>query len=327
VHGGKLEGIDTNHDGKVDVDEWVAYMAAFEQTIGAREFVRTCKRCVDVLNRSDEEAVPGHPLRAVSVAYLNTTFLAEVEAAELQASSKIYEIKDAVILAKGKNVTCPRDGELGAAYVDCVPQGPANRASVMLSYTWGYAVGDIASALADHCAEQGKEPEATFAWLCCLCINQHRVDEARAQGVDVPFETFRMEFESRVRSIRIIVALLTPWDKPLYLERVWCCFELYTAVTTEGCAVEIAMPKREASSLHSALQGQRGLGVLWESLNGVSIKHAKSSVEQDRTNIFRLIEKGPGFAKLNEAVAFQLNSWICGSAERFFLKANGWLFI
>ena len=86
------------------------------------------------------------------------------------------------------------------------------------------------------------------------------------------------------------------------------------------------MPQREASSLLSALQGQRGIGVLLESLNGVSIKDAKSSVEQDRTNIFRLIEKGPGFAKLNDAVAFKLNSWICDSAERFFQIANGWLF-
>ena len=74
---------------------------------------------------------------------------------------------------------------------------PPRRVDRAENYRSGYAVGDIASALADHCAEQGKEPEATFAWICCLCINQHRVDEARAQGVDVPFETFRMEFESR----------------------------------------------------------------------------------------------------------------------------------
>ena len=54
AHGGMIEGIDTNHDGKVDVDEWLAYMAAVEQTIGTREFVHSCKLCVDILNRSHD---------------------------------------------------------------------------------------------------------------------------------------------------------------------------------------------------------------------------------------------------------------------------------
>ena len=55
AHGGSMEGIDTNHDGKIDVDEWLAYMAAVEQTIGSRELVRSCKLFVDVFNRCHEE--------------------------------------------------------------------------------------------------------------------------------------------------------------------------------------------------------------------------------------------------------------------------------
>ena len=55
AHGGTLEGIDTNHDGEVDVDEWLAYMAAVEQTIGTREFVHSCKLFVDISNRSHDK--------------------------------------------------------------------------------------------------------------------------------------------------------------------------------------------------------------------------------------------------------------------------------
>ena len=55
AHGGQMEGIDTNHNGEVDKDEWLAYMAAVEQTIGTRKFVSSCERCVDIMNRSHGE--------------------------------------------------------------------------------------------------------------------------------------------------------------------------------------------------------------------------------------------------------------------------------
>ena len=55
AHGGTMDGIDTKRDGKVDVNEWLAYMAAVEQTIGTRKFVSSCERCVDILNRSHGE--------------------------------------------------------------------------------------------------------------------------------------------------------------------------------------------------------------------------------------------------------------------------------
>ena len=55
VNGEKIEGLSRNHDGEVDDYEWLAYMAAVEQTIGKREFIRSCEFCVDILNRSHDE--------------------------------------------------------------------------------------------------------------------------------------------------------------------------------------------------------------------------------------------------------------------------------
>ena len=51
----RIETIDTDHNGEVNKDEWLAYMAAVEQTIGTRKFVSSCERCVDILNRSHGE--------------------------------------------------------------------------------------------------------------------------------------------------------------------------------------------------------------------------------------------------------------------------------
>ena len=115
---------------------------------------------------------PGHHLRGVSAAFMLGVFLIEVVVHELSRDSKVYEVEPEVIRGKGKNVTCPRDGKLGAAYVDCVPNGQAGPASVMLSYGWAYTVGDIVDTLTEFCRTSGRCAESTCFWICCLCINQ-----------------------------------------------------------------------------------------------------------------------------------------------------------
>jgi hypothetical protein len=45
----------------------------------------------------------------------------------------------------------------------------------MLSYTWGYTFGSIGSALMAFCATSSLDPRTTYVWICCMCINQHRV--------------------------------------------------------------------------------------------------------------------------------------------------------
>ena len=100
------------------------------------------------------------------------TFLAEVVKKGLSIDSKVYEVEPKVIRGKGKDVVCPRDGKLGAAYVDCVPNDQAASASVMLSYTWSYTVGDIVDTLLEFCSTSGRDPNKTCFWICCVCINQ-----------------------------------------------------------------------------------------------------------------------------------------------------------
>ena len=102
----------------------------------------------------------------------------------LQRSYSVYDIEPTVIREKGRNVVCPRDGKLGAAYVDCVgvAQG-AGMATHMLSYTWGYSVEtDIVDGLKEFCknSEPHLDPSGTHFWICCFCINQHRVVEQQA---------------------------------------------------------------------------------------------------------------------------------------------------
>ena len=82
-------------------------------------------------------------------------------------------------------------------------------------------MGSVVSSLTAYCKKNSLDPRTTFVWLCCLCINQHRVKERAARGEFVPADEFRAEFESRVVGILHVLSLMAPWDAPANLGRLW----------------------------------------------------------------------------------------------------------
>ena len=119
-------------------------------------------------------------------------------------------------------------------------------------------------------------------WICCLCNNQHRV------GDDVPFTRFHEIFHNTVVGVGHILAMMAPWDAPLYLTRVWCIFEIHTANTADDVQTEIIMPPREKDNMLASLQDYNNLV---KALSGTHIESAEASKESDRTNIMKLVNR------------------------------------
>ena len=89
-----------------------------------------------------------------------------------------HDINKPVLQERSKGLKCPRDGELGCAFVDYVAQETpehVGKATRMLSYTWGYSIEQIGTALEAYCEEEGLDPKTVYVWICFACINQHRV--------------------------------------------------------------------------------------------------------------------------------------------------------
>lgn len=265
----------------------------------------------------------GHEFRGISIGYLGAEFMSEVRFVGHSKDCRVYDIKEDVIMAKGMGVSCPRDDRPGAAYVDCIHGADAaGLATFMLSYTWGYVVQDIVDALKQHSADAGLDPRKTYVWICCLCINQHRVKEAKEEGRVIPFEEFKLAFGKRVSGIRQVVALMT-WSSPMYITRIWCVFEIYTAVVLgeEACSVTVIMPPKETIHFCESLQVKdcngrsSGISNLWRRLVDLDVEKAASSVPQDREQILKLIDDGPGFEAVNCAVSKYLRIWAIRSSE------------
>lgn len=275
------------------------------------------------LEEEKQEALdyPTKPL-GVSVHWLNTGFIEEVEKYGKTVNSKIYEIEDlrgpnGLIRQKGENVVCPRDGRLGAAYVDCL-QGEDNvgTANVMISYGWGNEIGDIAFTLNDHCRSNGIDPKRTYIWICCLCNNQHRVAEDNKSGKEVPFEEFEKIFKDKVVGINNIVALMAPWNEPIYLTRVWCIFELFTSYKND-CNLTIAMPPSQKDAMVGTMNSADGISYLYDVFVSTAVEKAQASAESDRTRILSMVESDVGFQSFNYQVNELLRNWVKNSAIEF----------
>jgi len=273
-------------------------------------------------NDTEKNTVEDLELHGISVDYLASQVLKEVVDAGLTSSSKIYELEDlskldinGLIRRKGAKKYCPIDKRKGAAYVHSIDNPNAvGRADIMLSYAWGYEIGDIVDTLQVYCADNGKNPKDFYVWICCLCVNQHRVIEMKKRGEDIPFDEFRSVFEKRVKKIGHIVAMMAPWQDPFYLTRIWCIFEMFTA-QNNGCRITIAMPSGEKKRFIEGLTNDDGkdqVDTLFSTLAKTDVKKAEASVESDRTNILQIVEKGVGYVSFNMAVSGLLREWATG---------------
>lgn len=263
----------------------------------------------------------GEKPKGVSVHWLQTGFMEEVKSTKgLSENSNIYQIENlssdtnGVIRSKGEDVLCPFDGRMGAAYVECLDGednvGPAN---VMLSYGWRYEIKDIVDTLVDYCKSSVLDPKRTYIWICCMCNNQHRVVESRkdtTKKTEDTFDEFQTIFHDRVVGIGHIVALMTPWEKPVYLTRIWCIFELYIASQNENCQLTIAMPPVQKKQMVTALRKPAGVEHLYTNLTKTKVENAEASEELDRVRILEMVRNGPGYHELNRKVNMLLRNWI-----------------
>jgi len=267
---------------------------------------------------------------APSVHHLSTQLMDDIGAAGLGRNSTIYDIENlqsaefGVIRRKGADVICPIDQRKGAAYVHSI-NGDDNvgTATFMISYAWKYQIGDIIDSLKSYCAKRNLDPKKTYIWMCCLCVNQHRVTE----GEHVSFDVFHETFRHRVRGIGHILALMAPWSLPEYLRRVWCIFEMYESYTS-GCEVDIIMPPDEERQLLLALtrgnsaDGKNGIDDLFQAFAGTNVENAEASQPQDKENILRLIREGPGYAELNKQINNYMREWVLNAVKEAVKKTQ-----
>merc|ERR550525_713268 len=90
-----------------------------------------------------------------------------------------------------------------------------------------------------------------------------------------------------------VVAILAPWNSPVYLKRMWCRFEMFKAMTTHPeIELEIIMPPREMTEFQQSLHTGEGLGEMWAAISNMQTEFAEASEPDVKDLILEPIGKG-----------------------------------
>ena len=138
-------------------------------------------------------------------------------------------------------------------------------------------------------------------------LNQHRIAERRESGIQCNKSTidFEKEFKDHVIKIGRVLVLMSPWDDPENLKRVWCIFECYVALEMK-CELSIVMPWQECEIIkHTVFSPLKDRGIdalfdsLYKALNKIDVAKAESCVPEDGKKILEVIRQRMGFQRLN----------------------------
>jgi len=120
------------------------------------------------------------------------------------------------------------------------------QSTLFVSHAWRYPLLDLVEALDDWTTKEKKRD--AYVWLDVMCVNQH---DAEAQ----PQEFWTKSFKSAVGRIGTVLLVLAPWDKPIPLTRIWCLFEVASAIEAKA-EVHVAMPPTQVEAFwHNVVEG------------------------------------------------------------------------
>lgn len=162
--------------------------------------------------------------------------------------------------------------------------------------------------------QNGFRASEVFLYMCFFVNNQYRIlVEAEGTGS----ANLEEVFESRLRKVGRMVALLDDWHEPVYLSRIWTIFEQFIGQTI-GIEIEIIMPEDAQESLiNQVRQGDAGILEVKQHLSKVNSRQAKAFVPKDEEEVKRMITDTVGFETVDSNIRETMMKWIGHVMQRY----------
>jgi len=179
-----------------------------------------------------------------------------------------------------------------------------------MSWTWKYSLQQVRSALETF---QENLVGPCYFFMCFFANNQYRIlVEESSSGSDHLEEVF----QTNLKRIGRMVAMLDTWDQPTYLTRVWTVYEQFVASTIQ-IEVEFIMPKKASDRMQRQIaQGPDGIDEVIKSLSQVDSKQARAWKMEDEIKVKSLIQDSVGFEHVDAHVTNVMIAWIGGVVEQ-----------
>eukprot|EP01043_Picozoa_sp_COSAG02_P054361 COSAG02_NODE_6144_length_3769_cov_2.667302_1_plen_949_part_01 len=228
------------------------------------------------------------------------------------------ELTDYMNVLKHQDLAGPRrDGEAEhlekkVSYADSIAADSTGngwrkvgRATVFVSHVWKMATREFFEACLAEMAEED------YAWIDLYLHNQY---QGAVSSIGDENSTYWInKFGELIRSIGKVIAIVTDWESPVLLSRIWCLFELNAAIEMGAELRFVASAKeRQDLSLNLNNKFQQLEGVV----RAIEVRNcsAKRPHEIEDKRIF--LAKLRGIEdEVNTRLQRELRRWLCEAAE------------
>ena len=119
-------------------------------------------------------------------------------------------------------------------------------------------------------------------------------------------------FSEQIKRIGATLIVSSPWQKPAFLDRAWCLFELMVSCNVQ---VETTIMLPSAQQRDFVEQLADNWEVVYEALAGIDSRRATAREPKDLKAISRAVESSVGYAGLNKLANGRMLEWLMGSAR------------
>ncbi|KAG2430210.1 hypothetical protein HXX76_010309 [Chlamydomonas incerta] len=169
------------------------------------------------------------------------------------------------------------------------------QARYFISHAWNCRFSALVELLAQHYAavpatRGGQRVLPIYYWIDIFAVSQHFTGDFH----DHPDS----DFPAVIRTCKSVLFTMHPWRAPVAPTRVWCLFEVLTAIQSPGVQVEVLLDVKDTRDTR--------VKTLTTISNSIDVRTAQATVMSDKNYLLGCIEQGLGFAAFNSAIRKRL---------------------
>ena len=221
---------------------------------------------------------------------------------DMELTDYMNILKQQDLVPAGKKVMY---ADFVAAESDSTGRRKVGKATVFVSHVWKMAAKDFFEVCLYEMAEDD------YAWIDLYLHNQYQ--GAISDIGDENSEYWISKFGELIGGIKKVIAIVTDWQAPVMLTRIWCLFELNAAIET-GAELRFVSTAAERQSL--SLNLNKKFQQLDRLVSNIEVRDcdAKRPHEIQDKSIF--LKKLHGIEdEVNEKLRHRMQGWLCEASK------------
>ena len=177
------------------------------------------------------------------------------------------------------------------------------KANAFISHTWRYRFKDTAESVIEYAQDFEQETgRQCYIWMDMFLLNQFSTDSFDADWL-------KETFTNVIKDINNTVVIMTPFESPASVKRVWCLWELYLSI--QYSKLNIVLPPEQSIRFNDALlKDPYSVTEMYMQIGQIRAEEAEAFDPNDKDMIFAIIKETIGFKTLNSIVISTIKQWI-----------------